>query len=296
MHALRTAAMLLLAALPAGAQDEEKPWQVQRVSAELTADADAPYWAAVPAKTIALVAQPMVRPRPVATTTPELAFQAVHDGQRLALRLSWRDTEPSEAGPVGEYSDAAAVMFPARPAEFPPPIFMGTKQAPVHIFHWRAQYQRDAERGKPTMRDLYPNLSIDMYPMEYVDPGSADPPVAGRDQYSPGRAVGNPQSFPKSAVDEIYAEGFSTSSVQESSAVGHAEWRDGAWTLVLVRPLALEGGSSFAPGERTFAAFAVWQGGLDEVGARKSVTMTWTPIVVEEAPAPEAPAVAEARP
>jgi DMSO reductase family type II enzyme heme b subunit len=78
--------------------------------------------------------------------------------------------------------------------------------------------------------------------------------------------------------------------------VGHAEWRDGTWTLVLVRPLALEGGSSFAPGERTFAAFAVWQGGLDEVGARKSVTMTWTPIVVEEAPAPHAPAVAEARP
>jgi hypothetical protein len=287
---------LFAAAQPALAQDEEAPWPVRRVTVDLAqAELDDAFWSGVPALTVTLMAQPMVRPRPAETTTPQLAVQAVHDGTLLALRFVWADPERSEAGRLGEYSDGAAVMFPLRAAEFPPPILMGTKQAPVHIFHWRAQYQRDADRGKPTMRELYPNLSIDMYPLEYADSGSVNPSVTAREQYSPGLAVGNPQSFPKSGVDEVYAEGFSTSSVQESAAAGHGEWRDGRWTLVVVRPLALEGGSTFAPGDRTFAAFAIWQGGRDEVGARKSVTMTWAPLQLEVASAPAIAATGEGR-
>ena len=268
-----------LALAPLAAQDE--PLVVQRVADDLSQpDPGAAYWSGAPARHLALLAQPMIRPRPSERTTSELDVQALHDGRWLAFRLRWSDTERSEAGRLGEFSDAAAIEFPLHPAEFPPPIFMGNGAAPVHIFHWRAQYQRDHEIGKPTMKDLYPNLSIDMYPMEYHDPGTADPAASAREQFSPGRAVGNPQSFPKTGVDEIYAEGFSTSSVQESAASGHADWQDGAWTLVIVRPLAREGGSSFAPGDRTFAAFAIWQGGKGEVGARKCVTMSWTPLEI----------------
>lgn len=275
---------LCLMAAPLAAQDDS--WMVKRVAVSLAEpDPAAAFWQEVPAKSVSMMAQPMIRPRPKETTTAEVAVQAVHDGSRLAMRFVWSDPEKSEAGRLGEFSDGLAVMFPMVAAEAPPPIFMGTKAAPVHIFHWRAQYQKDNEVGKPTMRDLYPNLSIDMYPMEYADPGTADPPLAAREQYSPGMAVGNPQSFPKSGVDEIYAEGFSTSSVQESAAVGRGEWKDGVWTLVIVRPLARPGGSSFAPGGSTFAAFAVWQGGQDEVGARKSVTMTWAPLLFEGADA-----------
>jgi len=282
-------AALAAAGAPLAAQDE--PYVVTRVAVDLSQpDPDAAYWQDVPVVHASLMAQPMIRPRPKEATTTELDVQAVHDGRWLAFRLRWKDEERSEAGRLGEYSDAAAIEFPMHPAESPPPIFMGNGSAPVHIFHWRAQYQHDHEVGKPTMKDLYPNLSIDMYPMEYRDPGTADPAASAREQYSPGRAVGNPQSFPKSGVDEIYAEGFSTSSVQESAAVGHADWKDGVWTLVIVRPLVREGGSSFAPGDHTFAAFAIWQGGKGEVGARKCVTMTWTPLAIatgkEEAPAP----------
>lgn len=284
-----------LALPPVAAQEE--PWPVSRVSVDLAEpDPGAPFWSEVPALELTLVAQPMIRPRPKVTTTGQLAVQAVHDGAWLAIRMSWADEGPDEAGRLGLYSDAAAVQFPLAAGESPPPIFMGLKGMPVHIFHWRAQYQRDAEHGKPTMRDLYPNLSIDMYPLEYADPGALDPEMAAREQYSPGRAVGNPQSFVKSGVDEILAEGFATSSVQESAAAGRGEWRDGAWHLVIVRPLAREGGSSFAPGAETFAAFAVWQGDAGEVGARKSVTMTWTRLRFEgdaaEPPAASEPAAA----
>lgn len=275
----------LLAVVGARAQ-EEAEWTAARVDADLFhLDPDAAFWAGAEERTISLMAQPMVTPRPVETTTPELYVQAVHDGTWLALRLRWADPERSEAGRPGEYSDAAAVQFPMQPAEFPPPVFMGVKGNPVHIFHWRAQYQRDREVGKPTMRDLYPNMNVDMYPMELADAGSLDLDPASREPFSPGRAEGNPQSFAKTGVDEIWAEGFSTSSVQESAARGEGRWADGWWTLEIVRPLAREGGSVFAPGDRTFVAFAVWQGGRDEVGSRKSVTMVWTPLrIAGEAP------------
>lgn len=261
------------------AEDEPAPLVIPAVDADLSEpNPDAPFWAGVPVRRFDLVAQPMFRPRPKETTTSVLEVQAVHDDLHWAFRLRWADPERSEAGRLGEYSDGAAIQVPMRPAEIPPPIFMGSAEAPVHILHWRAQYQRDNEVGKPTMKDLYPNMSVDMYPMEYHDPGSAAPSMASREQYSPGVAVGNPQSFPKTSVDEIYAEGFSTSSVQESVAVGHGDWQDGFWTLVIVRPLRREGASSFGPGDKTFAAFAVWQGGSGEVGARKSLTMRWTPV------------------
>lgn len=274
-----TALCAVLGTAVVAAQDE--PYVVEQVAADLSqAEPGASYWASALVSHASLMAQPMIRPRPSVPTTSDLEVQALHDGKWLAFRLRWRDDDRSEAGRLGEYSDGAAIEFPLRPAEDPPPIFMGSSASPVHIFHWRAQYQRDHEVGKPTMKDLYPNLSIDMYPMEYRDPGTANPSAESREQYSPGRAVGNPQSFPKSGVDEIYAEGFSTSSVQESGANGHADWQDGYWTLVISRPLSREGGSSFSPGDRTFAAFAVWQGGEGEVGARKCLTMSWTPLVI----------------
>ncbi len=54
----------------------------------------------------------------------------------------------------------------------------------------------------------------------------------------------------------------------------------GEWTLVIVRPLSIEGGSSLKSGGGANIAFAVWQGGKGEVGARKCVTMQWTPVVI----------------
>jgi Ethylbenzene dehydrogenase len=287
--------MLATLAVPAVAMQEAPPgeappsevvaevWTARRVDADLShVDFAAAYWSAAPAQEILLQAQPMVTPRPALVQTAALAVRAVHDGTWLAMQLRWADTEKSEAGRLGEFSDAAAVQFPMLAAAEPPPVFMGVKGNPVHIFHWRAQYQRDHESGKPTIKDLYPNTNIDMYPMEFADRGQlAEGAAIEGEQFSPGRAIGNPQSFAKSGVDEIWAEGFSTSSVQESVAFGEGRWLDGHWTLILVRPLAREGGSSFTPGSQTFTAFAVWQGGQDEVGSRKSVTMIWTPLRFE---------------
>lgn len=276
--------LVLVASVTSALALAQTPLTIAVVKADLSKpDPDAAVWKTAPAPlSVSLMAQPMIAPRPETTTTNEVKVQAVHDGKFVAILLNWKDTELSEAGPLGKFSDAAAVQFPVKPGDVPPPVMMGAKDVPVHIFHWRAQYQRDAERGKPTPRDLYPNLNVDMYPMEFKDMGTVSAKGdAERDQYSPGRAIGNPQAYAKSGVDEIIAEGFSTSSVQEGhGSIAKARWANGEWRLVITRPLTSEGGSVLTPGGKSFVAFAIWQGGAGEVGSRKCLTMMWTPVEI----------------
>lgn len=273
--------VLIFSALASTAALAQQPLSIPLVKADLSKpDAAAAVWGSAPAAlNVMLMGQPMITPRPETTSTAEVKVQAVHDGTRVAFLLTWKDPEVSEAGPLGKFSDAVAIQFPVKESDVPPPVMMGAKDLPVHIFHWRAQYQRDAERGKPTPKDLYPNLNVDMYPMEFKDMGAL--PAKGdaeRDPYSPGRATGNPQAYAKSGVDEIIAEGFSTSSVQEGhGSLAKGTWANGEWRVVIVRPLKSEGGNVLAPGGKTFLGFAVWQGGQGEVGSRKCVTMIWTP-------------------
>ncbi|MBI2601773.1 MAG: hypothetical protein HYW48_01850 [Deltaproteobacteria bacterium] len=243
---------------------------------------DETIWATAKEETVTLMAQPMAIPRPAETATAQVKVKAVHNDSWIAFRLSWEDKEKSEAGKLGEFSDAVAVQFPVKDNKSPPPVFMGMKDNPVHIFHWRAQYQIDKEKGKREMKDIYPNMNPDMYPMEFKDEGH----LTGltdekREIFSHGRAAGNPQSYAKAGVDEIFAEGFGTSSVIKNvEAVAHGEWQKSGWTVVISRPLVREEGSHLKVGEDTFVGFAVWQGGKDEVGSRKSVTMQWTPLSI----------------
>jgi hypothetical protein len=271
------------ALLAGGTRAEAAEIIAKAVNTDVSAAAPkAAVWEGVPAEEISMVPQPIVAPRPETLTTDSLRVQAIHDGKRIAFRLKWKDPERSEAGRLGEFSDAAAIQFPIKSSETPPPVMMGAKGEPVHIFHWRAQYQRDKEKGKPEMKDLYPNGSVDIYPFEFpTETQAKNVPTREREKYSPGRIEGNPQSYAKNGVDEILAEGFSTSSVQEghqSSGVG--VWENGEWTLVITRPLAIEGGSTLEVGKSSVAAFAIWQGGQGEVGSRKSLTMVWTPLTV----------------
>lgn len=243
---------------------------------------DDPIWDGAREESISLMAQPMAIPRPKATTTQLVKVQAVHDGQWIAFKLRWNAESKNEAGRLGQFSDAVALQFPVKEGP-PPPVFMGAKDNPVHIFHWRAQYQKDHEQGKSEMKDLYPNMNPDMYPMEFKDAGHVEGLTEEkREVYSPGKAAGNPQSYQKAgAVDEILAEGFGSSSViQNRMSMGQGTFKKSEWTVVIARPLKRENGSVLEPGKGSHVAFAVWQGSKQEVGSRKSVTMTWIPLRV----------------
>jgi hypothetical protein len=228
--------------------------------------------------------QPMAIPKPSGTNTPQIYVRAIHDKDWIAFALRWADTAKDEAGKLHKFSDAVAIQFPVADHKAPPPVFMGAKGAPVHIYHWRAQYQLDKEKGVRQMRDHYPNMVADTYPMQFPDMGKLDQvDESKREVYSYGRAAGNPQSYVKKGLDEILAEGFGTSSVVENVfADAQGVWNKGEWNVVITRPLKRAGASELPLGASTFMGFAVWQGGKDEVGSRKSVTMSWTPLKIEK--------------
>lgn len=255
------------------------------ISTKTTADLsilniDEKTWTDAKVEEVQLTAQPMIAPRPKETTTSKILVQSINDGKWIAFRLRWKDPERSEAGKPGEFSDAVAIEFPVKDGP-PPPVFMGAKDQPVHLFHWRAQYQYDAEKGKKEMKDIYPNMNVDMYPMEFNDSGTLGDTSAGREQYVQGKAAGNPQSYAKTGVDEIFAEGFSTSAViQNTMNYGSGRWISGEWTVIIGRPLVREEASKLKADQDNFLGFAVWQGGKDEVGSRKSLTMSWVPLQV----------------
>lgn len=235
-------------------------------------------WNQVPAQNIQLMAQPMITPRPKLTLTQNIQVQSLHNGRSIAFRLSWKDSERSDAGILGEFSDGVALEFPVKLSEGQPPSpFMGEKGKPVQIYHWRAQYQKDQELGhKPEISELYPNMSVDMYPLEFKDKDAPQASQQARRQFAAAQAAGNPQAFKKPAVDEILAEGFGTSSVVKAfEAQAEGIWHNGEWSVVISRPLKSATGSELLLNQPNYICFAVWQGGHQEVGSRKSVSMMW---------------------
>lgn len=260
-------------------------YSIRKVSADLSKPPQitADYWQNVPELKVDLLAQMMVKPKPAKVLTESVKVQIVHDGKYMAFRMRWADKEKSEAGKLGEFSDSVALEFPVLDNANPPPIFMGYKDNPVHLFHWRAQYQYDAEHGKKGIKDIYPNLSTDMYPNEFVNRGSLKPATeAELETFSHGKAAGNPQSSLKKALDEIMAEGFGSSVVREDvDSTARGEWKDGEWTVVISRALKRPNGSVLEVGKSAAFGIAVWQGGQDEVASRKSITMQWQPFKIE---------------
>jgi len=65
-------------------------------------------------------------------TVSELRTASVHDGQTLAVYLTWNGVSP----PGGDFPDAVAVAFPVRGE--PVLFMMGSKDAPLHILLWKA--------------------------------------------------------------------------------------------------------------------------------------------------------------
>jgi len=261
-------------------------YSVKKIASDLTQipQVDAGFWKDIPEIKVELIAQMAVNPKPAKAETDLITVQAVHDGKFISFRLRWADKEKSEAGKLGEFSDAVAIEFPVLRNDNPPAITMGAEGDPVHIFHWRAQYQYDEEKGKKDIKDIYPNASVDTYPNEFKDRGNLKPSTEEqREVFAHGNAAGNPQSSRKMAVDEIMAEGFGSSAVREDrDSVARGEWKNGEWVVVISRALKRSKGSVLEVGKGSSFGLAVWQGGKGEVGSRKAFGLEWVPFKVEE--------------
>lgn len=215
-------------------------------------------------------------------TNPNLAVQAVHDGRMLAVRLSWDDGTTDEHAVRSEAFEDAAAMEVYR-GEAEPFLGMGSVDAPVDVWFWDA----DRQRGLDAPDKSYPNAVVDIYPFNETVVASAELNRPGGrmanqpDISLPARASGN-QIVPTSDESggtslHVGGPGSVTFRIPQSQLViAHGKWENGRWTVVMMRPLAVEAendGVSLAPGDRASVAFAVWDGAHRDRDGQKLITI-----------------------
>jgi hypothetical protein len=223
----------------------------------------------------------VVEPRQLAPTTAAIEAQALTDGKRIAFRLAWAAPARSDAVKPSTFSDAVAVQLPAAPGADVPNPMMGEEGKPVEIAYWRAAWQATVDGRPDTVAALYPNARVDTYPFESPSlvPGSPYQLAMAR-RYAPARALGNPMAGQREGpVQDLVASGPGTlRPAPRTVSTGAGKATPGGWSVVIVRPLP----AGVGQGGRSQVAFAVWQGGKGEVGARKMRT-GWIPLSLEGA-------------
>lgn len=234
-------------------------------------------WSQVPEHRAQLLPQDLVEPRLMKASTPEVAVRALTNGAEIAFRLEWPDDARDDTPGPARMVDACAVQLPEKIERDLPEPQMGQEGKIVQISYWRADWQAWTEGRGDTIRDLYPNASIDHYPFEAkpLEPGSAARQEMER-LYSPAMASGNRRAGPrKSPVESLIATGPGTlSPAPGQHATGRGVFQKGRWTVMIRRPLP----QGLGRDQRTHVAFAVWQGSHQEAGARKMRT-GWVPLV-----------------
>lgn len=198
-----------------------------------------------------------------------LVVRALHDGSRLALRLSWEDaTRDDEILGQDSFPDAASLQLSAQAD--PPAFTMGSKGEPVNVWQWKAAWELDLARVRD-ITDLRPNMPTDTY--THLVP--ADEPM-----YLAARAVGNTQATGArtSAGEILTAEGFGTLEPLAAPSGGlsaRGTWADGFWDLVFTRAMPARSNAEVGlqPGRRAFLAGALFDGAHKDRNGQKSVTV-----------------------
>jgi DMSO reductase family type II enzyme heme b subunit len=137
---------------------------------------------------------------------------------------------------------------------------MGERKKPVNIWHWKADASQVISRN--------PGRTVSTHHEKlFVNPFSETP------------------------VEELNALGFGSlyvQSLQNQQLQGNGAWKDGQWTLVLIRDLATPSRQdiNFKRGNRFLLAFAVWDGANKDKNANKVVSFWKTLILNHDASSP----------
>ncbi|MGE0710436.1 MAG: ethylbenzene dehydrogenase-related protein [Planctomycetota bacterium] len=250
-------------------------------------DPAAPAWAEAPSLAVELVPQQLTTPQQQTRTIAYLRARALTDGQRLSVRVTWRDPRPDYHVDTGRFCDAVAVGFPID--ENAPPM-MGAKGYRMQLLYWKALWQKDVDEGFQDVQDLYPNYWSDLYwfaegEFPYRIPGAFQ--RAESRLYFPAQQAGNPVSTfdRKTPVQELLAEGWGTLTHQKVSvSTGRGVWRNGRWSVVFTRPLRTDDPQDAqlsTDSKNRKIAFAVWDGAAGDRGARKNWSATWVDFEIE---------------
>jgi DMSO reductase family type II enzyme heme b subunit len=240
-------------------------------------------WDDVPEHQAKLLLQDLVEPRLMNASTAEVRVRAITNGTEMAFRLEWDDKTQNDLPGPARFMDACAVQVPSKLEANVPDPQMGGQGKTVEIAYWRADWQASVDGRPDSIKQIYPNASVDHYPFEArsLEKGSAaQQEMATR--YAPARALGNRRVGPRDTpVEDLIADGPGTlSPAPPAGSKGKGIKTDDGWAVVITRRLP----NGLAPGGRTQAAFAVWEGSHNETGARKMRT-GWIPLLMKGAEA-----------
>jgi len=254
---------------------------VKKVTGPLPTSPLAAVWQQAPATDVAVLAQQMTTPKLAKASVNKITAQALTDGKSIAWRVSWQDAAPNSNVDVNRFSDAVALEFPL--TEFAAPMMGHRGGGKVQILYWRGLWQKDVDEGFQDVQNVHPNYLNSHYWFAngegpYRVPDSFTNPVSH--QWFIAKQAGNPMAkFSRSEpAQELIAEGWGTLTHQpESATTAKGVWKNGSWAVIFTRPLATDDPNDhqFAQGEKGQIAFAVWQGGEGNVGARKHWSL-WT--------------------
>ena len=298
LKSLSAVGVLIAVAMTLSFNSSALAQQVPTVSAahvqQVSTDPFDPTWSTAQVAVIPLTPQVLALPRLQTVSVSTVFVRAVNDGQRIGFRLDWDDpTRDARAIIPNEFRDAAAVMVAS--AQGVPNICMGSPGQVTNLWHWKADWQEDLDKGYQEVVDAYPNFYKDYYPFVTGSPPfrlPADFSSPDAKRYLIGQSAGNPLSEPNrvSPVEEMLSTGFGTATHRAQQTVeGKGVWTDGHWQVTFARPLAVTGAEATSLDGLTQApvAFAVWNGSNAEVGARKQLSGMATVRILP--PAPEAP-------
>ncbi|GDX79311.1 hypothetical protein LBMAG42_11220 [Deltaproteobacteria bacterium] len=243
-------------------------------------------WGSAGEVEISVLPQQVASPRNMAPTITKLKARALADKNWVSIRLQWDDKAKNDSVQVDEFTDAVAIEFPLGDPAMANPM-MGGANNPVYIAHWKAIWQRDVEDGHTDVQDYHPNFWSDGYPFVKGGwPYPVETAFSGSDsmRYLPGTNAGNPisQLDRYRPVEELTAVGYGTLATQQyQDADAWGEWKNGVWTVIISVPRVVvdAGNPTFETGNQNIA-FAVWDGGAENVGGRKH-WFPFTPMVVQ---------------
>ncbi len=268
--------------VPRGAQDRvrqrKRILRAARVKGPLVVDLAAAVWAEARIQYVALMPLRWDPNRPAG-----LLVRAIHDGNRVAVRITWVDaTEDLLALRTQDFCDAVAIQLSANPS---PPLFtMGSTEHPVAIWHWKALWQADLG-GHKDIEHIYPRAVSDLHVGATKRVPGEPLPLAGRTAsttspaFLTALAAGNPAAAQerRSPIEVLMARGFGTLTARPAAGQdveGTGEWGRGVWDVVFVRDLHPGSDAlTLKPGKTTSIGFAVWDGSAGDRNGQKAVTI-----------------------
>ncbi len=238
--------------------------RAQKVKGALPTEPDDAKWDAASEYEIALVSQFAVAPSSAKLRRSKIGVRALYnDGELAFLLVSADETKNDDVSAAGHFGDAIAVGFPTDYGkDVPLPyIGMGNAGRPVNIWQWKAAWQTDIDSGFRGVTEAYPNRV----------------PRAGPINYVAGKAAGSPlsQTSHTSPVENLVAEGFGTlTSTPSAGLEGKGTYSDGAWRVVMKRPLKPKGVGAHIRASAGLLpiTFAVWDGASGERNGMKGLT------------------------